>query len=153
MATQSCILAWRIPWTEKPGGLQSMGSQRVGHNWVTNTFSPHAARGTSQTKDRTVAPAVKAWSLSNWTIRKVPTDTSGTLGLNQRTSTGFNRHEVVNPHNSSEAWILHKVGVTNQRGMRRYMFQQSFGEHQAEDCPSPVSRAGVSANALHLCFA
>ena len=31
MATHSSILAWRIPWTEKPGGLQSMGSQRVGH--------------------------------------------------------------------------------------------------------------------------
>ena len=29
------ILAWRIPWTEEPGGLQSMGSQRVGHDWVT----------------------------------------------------------------------------------------------------------------------
>ena len=32
MATHSSILAWRIPWTEKPGGLQSMGSQRVGHD-------------------------------------------------------------------------------------------------------------------------
>ena len=32
MATQSSILAWRIPWTEEPGGLQSMGSQRVGQN-------------------------------------------------------------------------------------------------------------------------
>ena len=31
MATQSSILAWRIPWTEEPGGLQSMGSQRVRH--------------------------------------------------------------------------------------------------------------------------
>ena len=30
-ATHSTILAWRIPWTEEPGGLQSMGSQRVGH--------------------------------------------------------------------------------------------------------------------------
>ena len=30
MATHSSILAWRIPWTEEPGGLQSMGSQRVG---------------------------------------------------------------------------------------------------------------------------
>ena len=29
MATQSSILAWRLPWTEEPGGLQSMGSQRV----------------------------------------------------------------------------------------------------------------------------
>ena len=32
MATHSSILAWRIPWTEESGGLQSMGSQRVGHN-------------------------------------------------------------------------------------------------------------------------
>ena len=38
MATHSSILAWRIPWTEEPSGLQSMGSQRVGHDWVTNTF-------------------------------------------------------------------------------------------------------------------
>ena len=36
MATHSSILAWKIPWTEEPGGLQSMGWQRVGHNWVTN---------------------------------------------------------------------------------------------------------------------
>ena len=39
MATHSSILAWRNPWTEEPGGLQSMVSQRVGHNWVTNTFT------------------------------------------------------------------------------------------------------------------
>ena len=32
MATHSSILAWRIPWTEEPGGRQSMGSQRVGHD-------------------------------------------------------------------------------------------------------------------------
>ena len=32
MATHSSILAWRITWTEKPGRLQSMGSQRVGHD-------------------------------------------------------------------------------------------------------------------------
>ena len=32
MAAHSNILAWRIPWTEEPGRLQSMGSQRVGHN-------------------------------------------------------------------------------------------------------------------------
>ena len=30
--THSSILAWRIPWTEEPGGLQSVGSQRVGHD-------------------------------------------------------------------------------------------------------------------------
>ena len=35
MATHCSILAWRIPWAEEPGGLQSMGTQRVGHDWVT----------------------------------------------------------------------------------------------------------------------
>ena len=42
MATHSSILAWRIPWTEEPGGLQSAGSQRVGHDWAwaTTTDSP-----------------------------------------------------------------------------------------------------------------
>ena len=39
MATHSRILPWRIPWTEEPGGLQSMVLQRVRHDWVTNSFT------------------------------------------------------------------------------------------------------------------
>ena len=39
VATLSSILAWRIPWTEEPGRLQSMGLQRAGHDWVTNIFT------------------------------------------------------------------------------------------------------------------
>ena len=35
MTTHSSVLAWRIPWTEEPGGLQSTGSQRVGHDLTT----------------------------------------------------------------------------------------------------------------------
>ena len=35
MATDSSILAWEIPWTEEPGGLQSMGLQKLGHNLAT----------------------------------------------------------------------------------------------------------------------
>ena len=37
METNSWILAWRIPWSEEPGRPQSIGSQRVGHDWATNT--------------------------------------------------------------------------------------------------------------------
>ena len=37
MATHSSTFAWRIPWTEEPGGLQFMQSQRVRHSWTTNT--------------------------------------------------------------------------------------------------------------------
>ena len=39
MATHSSILAWEISWTEEPGGLQSVGLQRVGHNGATNTHT------------------------------------------------------------------------------------------------------------------
>ena len=48
MAAHSSILAWEIPWTEEPGGLQSMGSQRVGHDWAikhTYTFNFFVTKG------------------------------------------------------------------------------------------------------------
>ena len=43
MATHSCILAWRIRWTEELGGLQSMGLKRVGHDWTQRTRKPSLA--------------------------------------------------------------------------------------------------------------
>ena len=43
MVTHSIILAWRIPWTEKPGRLQSTGSQRVEHDWATSHTLTHSA--------------------------------------------------------------------------------------------------------------
>ena len=45
MATHSRILAWEIPQTEEPGGLQSVGLQTVGHDWATNTFTFFHWRG------------------------------------------------------------------------------------------------------------
>ena len=39
MATNSSILAWRIPWTEEHGRLESLGTQKARHNWVINTFT------------------------------------------------------------------------------------------------------------------
>ena len=79
MATYFSILAWRIPWREVPDGLQSMGSQRVGHDWVTNTFiftihfrsfiSPHRVRVISSTesnlyfrKTRGELPRRRSWT-------------------------------------------------------------------------------------------
>ena len=46
MATHSST-AWRIPWTEEPGGLWSMVSQRVRYDWVTNTFTLSLSKVTS----------------------------------------------------------------------------------------------------------
>ena len=45
-ATHSSTLAWKIPWTEEPGRLQSMGSQRVRHNWATFHFTSYTLRKT-----------------------------------------------------------------------------------------------------------
>ena len=45
MAIQINILAWKIPWTEEPGGLQSIGSQRIGHNKPTAQQGDFPARG------------------------------------------------------------------------------------------------------------
>ena len=41
MATHSIVLAWKIPWTEEPGGLQSMGFQRAGHDLATEKPCTH----------------------------------------------------------------------------------------------------------------
>ena len=49
MVTQSDILAWEILWTEESGGLQSVGLQRIRHNWVTNThFSCSVSQGSGR---------------------------------------------------------------------------------------------------------
>ena len=48
MATYSSMLAWRMPWTDEPGGLQSMRSQRVRHDQVTHASSYHWATKEAQ---------------------------------------------------------------------------------------------------------
>ena len=47
MATHSSILAWRIPWTEEPGGYSPWGREQLGHYWVTNTLYNKAFPGTN----------------------------------------------------------------------------------------------------------
>ena len=65
MAPHSSTLAWKIPWMEEPGGLQSMGSPRVGHNWATSlslfTFHFHALE-----KEMATHSSVLAWRIP-WT--------------------------------------------------------------------------------------
>ena len=52
MATHSSTLAWRIPWTEEPGGLQSMGSQRVRHDLVTGAATTGTEDGHTGNSNR-----------------------------------------------------------------------------------------------------
>ena len=82
MEIHSSTLAWKIPWTEEPDRLQSMGSQRVRHNWVTSlillplyllVFRPRGIWDLSSlTGDQAHAPWIGRRSLNHWTAREVP---------------------------------------------------------------------------------
>ena len=61
MTSQSSTLAWKIPWTEEPGGLQFMGLQRVGHDWVTLLLSTFPCLGISYPQES-----------KSWGVRNVP---------------------------------------------------------------------------------
>ena len=63
MATYSSILAWRIPWTEEPGGLHSKGLQRVGHDLVTEQQQLSLIRYVHNSE----LPSVKLSILYTWT--------------------------------------------------------------------------------------
>ena len=71
MATHSSILAWRIPWTEEPGGLQSMGLQRDRHGWETNRLTGGLAPGyLSKFKACTSIPKKKKCKKANWLYKE-----------------------------------------------------------------------------------
>ena len=78
MAKHSSIFAWKVPWTEAPGVLQSIGSQRVGHDWMTNTF-------TSQSYFQMLLKIIHHYSLFfplillSWTYFKHTTNCLGLL--------------------------------------------------------------------------
>ena len=73
MATHSSTIAWKIPWTEEPGRLQSMGSQRVGHDWATSLcfkrafLSPICFQAHSQPTN-TICNVVclNLWTFTTW---------------------------------------------------------------------------------------
>ena len=72
MATHSSILAWRIPWTEETGGLQSLGSQRDGHDWVNFTslggiISFHSAVLSGDTDSKKEFQVLKEYYLAKYT--------------------------------------------------------------------------------------
>ena len=79
--THSSILAWRIPWTEESGGLQSMGSQRVGHNLATKQQQQSSRgfkrkRGRERGREFSGIGLVKKGSWKRW-LWKVQLDESG----------------------------------------------------------------------------
>ena len=66
MATDSSILAWRISWTQQSGGLQSMGSQRVRHDWTTNTGREKVYKTVGYISQGHIASLVKVTLIGSW---------------------------------------------------------------------------------------
>ena len=60
LSPHSSTFAWKIPWTEEPGGLQSMGSQRVRHNWATSFSTFHFP---ALEKEMATHSSVLAWRI------------------------------------------------------------------------------------------
>ena len=88
METHSSILAWRIPWAEEPGGLQSMGLQRSRHSWVTKAF-----KGQHFWKQANI----KTSRLYRELIYEMETDTDLWLP----------RRKVEEERASNGAWLIH----------------------------------------------
>ena len=99
MATHFCILAWRTPWIEEPGGLQSKRSQRVRYNWATNTHTTHSENTRTASREwpphtatrESLQEAVKTPHIQkeiNTIIKKIKI-------LNQDTFSGEGNHKVL----------------------------------------------------------
>ena len=109
MATHSSILAWRIPWAVEPGGLQSMGSQRVGHDWATSlslsVVSPKSREDTVL-QDGGSSPCC-------WTMLRVKR-CEDWIGLHETHWCNLNRREL-----SAEEMDPNWDGVKRQKGDAR----------------------------------
>ena len=119
MATHSSILAWRIPWTEEPGGLQSTGSQRVGHNWATSlslSFFPLTS-SIGITSEKAMAPhsSTLAWKIP-WTEETGRLQSMGSLSRARLSDFTFTFHfhaleKEMATHSSILAWRIPRTEV------------------------------------------
>ena len=96
MATHSSTLAWRIPWTEEPGRLRSMGLQRVGKDWVTSLHSLHTL---SLKKEMATHSSVLAWRIP-WTEEPGWPWSTGSQRVSRTQLKWLSTHNVPNSMNS-----------------------------------------------------
>ena len=137
-ATHSSILAWRIPWTEEPGGLQSIGSQRVRHEWATFTFTCLHIVSSSQNflRPRCSASQLPLGSL-RWGWRKnplvlLPMELKS-VPLTSLCNEGYLLQAIFLTQESNQillhcGWILHQLSYQGSpQNNRNYSFHISWG--------------------------
>ena len=122
MTTDSSIPAWRIPQTEEPGGLQSMGLQRVEHNWVNNTHIPPCYIYFTE-----ILSYYRYWTLSQWLLYLAST------ARWRDTISPFQVHDCK-PANrliaKSSRWDLTQMGgsgVQKKATMQRFLCKRESG--------------------------
>ena len=96
-ATHSSILAWRIPWTEEPGRLQSMGSHRVRHDWVTKHTAHYGQRAHLQ-----------CMAYSRYSVNNTTANNHNLIGFLDSKRPPYavvhGSKELVSPHTSLVPW-------------------------------------------------
>ena len=97
MTTGSSVLAWRIPWTEEPCGLQSKGSQTVGHNWATNTPTR---------THRTSSSFVTKTEFAKFTVYIFESNNLISLGEKKKKKPRMNLEKNWGPEGASESGYL-----------------------------------------------
>ena len=134
MATHSGILAWRIPWTEKPGSLQSMGSQRVGHDW----------RNRNSTKEKRCWSVMWGWL---WKLHWCWESSWGARGslMVQRQDAGLLFYHLLWPNILTIWFIYNNAGNKWNNSMSRVYISWCRDKHDGPQQWSPPFLApGIS---------
>ena len=131
MATHSSTLAWKVPWTEEPGGLQSMGSQRVGHD------------GAHTNSDGIGCIWCPGWQEDGgWSVHKVSGERGGMPEWMEQTWCPSptwraavrpcrERHSEAQHQGMKEAWVLKTAEILGQSSVTSRTGKMVVGEGSA----------------------
>ena len=128
MAAHSGILAWKIPWTEKPGGLQSMRSQRVGHDWSYLAHSTYLHRPSPRVPENLTTERFCPTETLCWIpFQTFPWPSGQPLSITALAWVGKGHSQsawlcLPSILPSSPAWFLVSYGENQLRDPNRYYF-------------------------------
>ena len=149
MATHSSILTWKILWAEEPGGLQSMGSQRVRYNWGPNAHThtythAHAHTHVALQYDFVTLPSGGVYVLPSWTWVYLSDD----LGQQNRVQVvlcGFQDWIITTPYNFCLTLLGRSLSAHNPAAIMRGSPKECHGGKPHGEVPadSPLGSKGV----------
>ena len=109
MAPHSSTLAWKIPWTEEPGRLQSMGLRRVGHDWVTSLSLPCIGEGNGNPLQCSCLENPRDEG-ARWAAVYEVAQSRTRLKWRSSSSSSWEKEKAMAPHSSTPAWKIPWMG-------------------------------------------